>query len=104
MSPTVQSASRSDTGLASELRFSVARLSRRLPHNRLFGTAIVAAGCALVLVALAPHLTVAIGAGHLKTGSGSRSERIAKFNQLLRIERELGSAGRFAGIKAFKNQ
>ena len=36
------------------------RLSRRLPHNRLFGTAIVAAGCALVLVALAPHLTVAI--------------------------------------------
>jgi len=49
-------------------------------------------------------LTVAIGAGHLKTGSGSRSERIAKFNQLLRIERELGGAGRFAGIKAFKNQ
>ena len=49
-------------------------------------------------------LTVATGAGHLKTGSGSRSERIAKFNQLLRIERELGSAGRFAGIKAFKNQ
>ena len=49
-------------------------------------------------------LTVAIGAGHLKTGSGSRSERLAKFNQLLRIERELGSAGRFAGIKAFKNQ
>lgn len=49
-------------------------------------------------------LTVATGAGHLKTGSGSRSERISKFNQLLRIERELGSAGRFAGIKAFKNQ
>jgi enolase len=49
-------------------------------------------------------LTVATGAGHLKTGSGSRSERIAKFNQLLRIERELGRAGRFAGIKAFNNQ
>jgi enolase len=48
-------------------------------------------------------LTVAISAGHLKTGSGCRSERIAKFNQLLRIERELGSAARFAGIKAFKN-
>ena len=48
-------------------------------------------------------LTVAVGAGHLKTGSGSRSERIAKFNQLLRIERELGSAAHFAGIKAFKN-
>ena len=37
------------------------RLARRLPHNRLFGTAIVAAGFALVLVAFAPHLTVAIG-------------------------------------------
>ncbi len=48
-------------------------------------------------------LTVAIGAGHLKTGSGCRSERIAKFNQLMRIERELGSAAHFAGIKAFKN-
>lgn len=49
-------------------------------------------------------LTVAVGAGHLKTGSGCRSERIAKFNQLLRIEQELGSHGRFAGLKAFKNQ
>ncbi len=49
-------------------------------------------------------LTVALNAGHLKTGSGCRSERVAKFNQLLRIEEELGSAGRFAGIKAFKNQ
>jgi dTMP kinase len=44
------------------------RLSRRLPHNRLFGTAIVAAGCALVLVALAPHLVVAIGAVGLVGG------------------------------------
>jgi dTMP kinase len=44
------------------------RLARRLPHNRLFGTAIVAAGCALVLVALAPHLTVAIGAVGLVGG------------------------------------
>ncbi len=48
-------------------------------------------------------LTVGVGAGHLKTGSGCRSERIAKFNQLMRIERELGSAAHFAGIKAFKN-
>ncbi len=47
-------------------------------------------------------LTVAVGAGKLKTGSGSRSERIAKFNQLLRIERELGSFARFAGLDAFK--
>jgi len=49
-------------------------------------------------------LTVATGAGHLKTGSASRSERIAKFNQLLRIENYLGSSANFAGIHAFKNQ
>lgn len=48
-------------------------------------------------------LTVAIGAGHLKTGSGCRGERIAKFNQLLRIERGLGPSARFAGKKAFKH-
>ena len=46
-------------------------------------------------------LTVAVGAGQVKTGSGCRSERIAKFNQLLRIERTLGSAARFAGRSAF---
>ena len=44
------------------------RMSRRMPHNRLFGTAIVAAGCALVLVALAPHLYVAIAAVGLVGG------------------------------------
>jgi len=49
-------------------------------------------------------LTVATGAGHLKTGSASRSERIAKFNRLLRIVNYLGSAAKFAGIKAFINQ
>ncbi|MFZ0456456.1 MAG: phosphopyruvate hydratase [Ignavibacteriaceae bacterium] len=49
-------------------------------------------------------LTVAVGAGHLKTGSGCRSERIAKFNQLIRIEEELGKNSSFAGIKAFKNK
>jgi enolase len=48
-------------------------------------------------------LTVGINAGHLKTGSGCRGERIEKFNQLMRIERELGKAARFAGKKAFKN-
>jgi enolase len=49
-------------------------------------------------------LTVATSAGHLKTGSGCRSERIAKFNQLLRIEEHLGSQARFAGKKAFKSK
>jgi len=47
-------------------------------------------------------LTVATGAGHIKTGSGCRSERVAKFNQFLRIEEELGSAARFAGKSAFR--
>nr|WP_159021374.1 phosphopyruvate hydratase [Formosa sp. L2A11] len=48
-------------------------------------------------------LTVGLNAGHLKTGSGCRGERIEKFNQLMRIENELGKASRFAGLKAFKN-
>lgn len=47
-------------------------------------------------------LVVATNAGHIKTGSGCRSERVAKFNQLLRIEEELGSLASFAGLKAFK--
>ncbi len=49
-------------------------------------------------------LAVAVGAGHIKTGSASRSERIAKFNQLIRIENKLGDAAVYAGIKAFQNQ
>lgn len=48
-------------------------------------------------------LTVAVNAGHLKTGSGCRGERIEKFNQLMRIEHELGKASAFAGKQAFKN-
>jgi enolase len=43
---------------------------------------------------------VATGAGQIKTGSASRTDRIAKYNQLLRIEEELGSAARFLGLKA----
>ena len=46
-------------------------------------------------------LVVATSAGQIKTGSGCRGERIAKFNQLLRIERDLGKAARFAGKSAF---
>jgi len=53
---------------------------------------------------LIADLTVAVNAGHLKTGSGCRSERIEKFNQLMRIEKQLGSAAKFAGINAFKNR
>jgi enolase len=46
-------------------------------------------------------LAVAVGAGQIKTGSGCRGERVAKFNQLLRIEHELGAEARFAGRTAF---
>ena len=46
-------------------------------------------------------LTVATGAGHIKTGSGCRSERVAKFNQFLRIEERLKGGSRFAGRSAF---
>jgi enolase len=45
-------------------------------------------------------LAVATGAGQIKTGSASRTDRIAKYNQLLRIEEALGAAARFKGLKA----
>src|SRR6266403_1954312 len=45
-------------------------------------------------------MAVATGAGQIKTGSASRTDRVAKYNQLLRIEEELGGAARFLGIKA----
>jgi len=45
-------------------------------------------------------LAVATGAGQIKTGSASRTDRVAKYNQLLRIEEELGSGSRFLGLKA----
>jgi enolase len=47
-------------------------------------------------------LAVATGAGQIKTGSASRTDRIAKYNQLLRIEEELGTTAKFAGKKAFR--
>ena len=47
-------------------------------------------------------LAVALNCGQIKTGSASRSDRMAKYNQLLRIEEELGSVAYFPGLKAFK--
>jgi enolase len=47
-------------------------------------------------------IAVATGAGQIKTGSLSRSDRIAKYNRLLAIEDELGQAARYAGRKAFR--
>ena len=49
-------------------------------------------------------LAVGTNSGQIKTGSMSRSERIAKYNRLIRIEETLGSAARYLGLKAFKGQ
>ncbi len=46
-------------------------------------------------------LAVALNAGQIKTGAPSRSERVAKYNRLLRIEEELGDAAVYAGFNAF---
>ena len=47
-------------------------------------------------------LSVAVNAGQIKTGSASRTDRMAKYNQLLRIEDERGDEAEFLGLKAFK--
>ena len=47
------------------------------------------------------QLAVATGAGQIKTGSASRSDRVAKYNELLRIEERLGDRGRYAGRGVF---
>jgi enolase len=47
------------------------------------------------------HLAVAVNAGQIKTGSASRTDRVAKYNELLRIEEDLGYAGRFVGKEEF---
>lgn len=49
-------------------------------------------------------LAVATGAGQIKTGAPSRSDRVAKYNRLLRIEEELGAAAYFPGKKIFKTR
>ena len=46
-------------------------------------------------------LAVATRAGQIKTGSASRTDRVAKYNQLLRIEEQLGAAAEFPGLDAF---
>ena len=49
-------------------------------------------------------LAVALNCGQIKTGSASRSDRMAKYNQLLRIEEELGDTAYFPGLNAFKQK
>ncbi|MBQ1575617.1 MAG: phosphopyruvate hydratase, partial [Oscillospiraceae bacterium] len=48
-------------------------------------------------------LAVAVNAGQIKTGAPSRSDRVAKYNQLLRIEEELFDAAQYPGREAFFN-
>ena len=48
-------------------------------------------------------LSVALNTGQIKTGSMSRSDRIAKYNRLLAIEEELGEVAEFRGVKTFHN-
>lgn len=49
-------------------------------------------------------LAVAVNAGQIKTGAPSRSERVAKYNRLLRIEEQLGEAAKYLGKKAFNQK
>jgi enolase len=49
-------------------------------------------------------LAVGTASGQIKTGSASRTDRVCKYNQLLRIEEELGSAARFAGFRSLKSK
>ena len=48
-------------------------------------------------------IAVATNAGQIKTGSASRTDRIAKYNQLLRIEDQLGGTAQYLGLKSFYN-
>jgi len=48
-------------------------------------------------------LAVALNTGQIKTGAPCRSDRVAKYNQLLRIEQELGEQALYAGVAAFAN-
>ena len=49
-------------------------------------------------------LSVSMGMGQIKTGSASRTDRTCKYNQLLRIEEELGESGKLANINVMRNQ
>ena len=48
-------------------------------------------------------IAVAVNSGQIKTGAPSRTDRVAKYNQLLRIEEELGTTAKYLGKKAFFN-
>ena len=68
---------------------------------RLLPIVVTIAGLAAAAPAMAADISVAVNAGQIKTGAPARSERVAKYNQLLRIEEELGDSATYAGASAF---
>ena len=71
--------------------------------NRAGYTAIVSHRSGETEDATIADIAVALNAGQIKTGAPSRTDRVAKYNQLLRIEEELGDAAQYPGMKAFFN-
>ena len=71
--------------------------------NRAGYTAIVSHRSGETEDATIADIAVAVNAGQIKTGAPSRTDRVAKYNQLLRIEEELGDAAQYPGMKAFFN-
>ena len=69
--------------------------------NRAGYTAVVSHRSGETEDATIADIAVALNAGQIKTGAPSRTDRVAKYNQLLRIEEELGAAAQFPGVKAF---
>lgn len=82
-------------GTLSETRTTVL-----LAHNNGWG-AMVSHRSGETIDSFISDLTVAFGTGHLKAGAPCRGERIEKYNQLLRIEEQLGGTARYAGRQAF---
>ncbi len=71
--------------------------------NRAGYTAIVSHRSGETEDATLADIAVAVNAGQIKTGAPSRTDRVAKYNQLLRIEEELGDVAQYPGMKAFSN-
>ena len=71
--------------------------------NRAGYTAVVSHRSGETEDATIADISVALNAGQIKTGAPSRTDRVAKYNQLLRIEEELGDTAQFLGLKAWFN-
>jgi enolase len=71
--------------------------------NRAGYTAVVSHRSGETEDATIADIAVAVNAGQIKTGAPSRSDRVAKYNQLLRIEEELGDSAEYPGLDAFFN-